>query len=49
MSSNQWMGNENVEHIHSIILSAVKIYDTMQFSGKQVDLENTTLNQVTQT
>lgn len=38
------MDNENMKHIHSVILSAVKNYDIMQFAVKQVDLENMTRN-----
>lgn len=43
------MQNENVVHAHSGILFSCEGNDIMKFEGKWIDLENTTLSEVSQT
>jgi hypothetical protein len=42
------MYTENVVHLHNEILSAFKNNEFMKFFGKWMDLEDITLNEVTQ-
>ena len=49
MSLDQRMDKENVEHSHNGVLRSGKNNGILKFAGKQMDLENIIVNEVTQT